>query len=372
MKEAPRDLNNESSHAVLSIKGLVKKFAGTTVIDGLDLQIREGEIFTLLGASGCGKSTTLRIIAGLEQPDAGEVLFEGQPWVSVAEQQFVPPNRRGIGMVFQSYAIWPHMTVFENVAYPLRVQGKPTAQVMDILKLVDMAAYADRPAPALSGGQQQRVALARALVGEPSLLLLDEPFSNLDVHLRQSLRFELRRIQRALGLTVILVTHDQLDAFTLSDRIGVMRAGRFEQIDDSVGLYDNPRTPFVRDFIGKSITLDGALEEHGALNSIVRLAAGGVVEVPVGAIETDLPVGAAVKVSVRSESMTLSSDCPSKDRSLRGIVDAILFLGDRYECEVVLEDDSRISVNAPRNAPVLEGTEIMVAFDGGAARVWPA
>lgn len=358
---------------ILSINGLVKRFAGNTVINNLNLDVQRGEIFTLLGASGCGKSTTLRIIAGLEQPDAGEVLFEGQHWVSVSKQKFVPPNRRGIGMVFQSYAIWPHMTVFENVAYPLRVQGKSTAQVSEILKLVAMDAYADRPAPALSGGQQQRVALARALVGEPSLLLLDEPFSNLDVHLRQSLRFELKRIQRTLGVTVILVTHDQLDAFTLSDRIGVMRAGCFEQIDNSVGLYDNPCTPFVRDFIGRNITLDGVLTKRDVDGSVVQLVSGGCVDVPEDAVANTLQAGDAVKLSVRAESMALSTDQRTTGaHELCGLIDAILFLGDRYECEVVLKEGRRINVNVPRGAQLVEGEKVAVTFNKEAVRVWPA
>ncbi|MEX0729814.1 MAG: ABC transporter ATP-binding protein [Aquisalimonadaceae bacterium] len=357
---------------ILKIRGLSKQFGGMTVIDNLALDIRRGEIFTLLGPSGCGKTTTLRIIAGLERPDSGEVTFEDGSWVSVSHGIFVPPQKRKIGMVFQSYAIWPHMTVFENVAYPLRVQGKSTQRVGDILELVHLTDFADRPAPALSGGQQQRVALARALACDPELLLLDEPFSNLDVHLRQSLRFELKRIQRSLGLTILLVTHDQVDAFSLSDRIGVMRKGRFEQVDDGLNLYERPLTSYVRDFIGKSLTLRGEVTGLTTEQVRVRLACGATLMMPATSADPDIATGADVVVSVRYEDVLVERGAAAEECGISGIVAAVLFLGDHYECEITLSDNTTITASVPRSMKLAEREAVSIRIDPGHARVWSA
>ena len=196
--------------------------------------IQRGEVFTLLGPSGCGKTTTLRLVAGLERPDAGEIMLRGRIVASAAPALFVPPHKRNLGMVFQSYAIWPHLSVFENVAYPLRLRGTPAAalreRVTGVLDLVGLHGLAERAATLLSGGQMQRLALCRALVYEPDLLLLDEPFSSLDAKLREQMRVELKLLQRRLGVTVLFVTHDQVEALSLSDRIAVMQRGRVEQV----------------------------------------------------------------------------------------------------------------------------------------------
>ncbi len=224
--------------------GLVKTFGAVVAVNDLSFEAKAGEFLTLLGPSGCGKTTTLRLVAGLERPDRGDVYLGGRTLSAAASGLFVPPERRGMGMVFQSYAIWPHMTVFENVAFPLRELRVPRAElrdrVMAILGTVGLGGLHDRPAPMLSGGQQQRVALARALVSNPEVLLLDEPLSNLDARLREEMRFELRDMQAKLGITSIFVTHDQAEAMTLSDRIVVMNAGRIEQEGTPEEVYQRP------------------------------------------------------------------------------------------------------------------------------------
>ena len=231
--------------------GVGKSFGPHQVVSDASLQVAEGEFVVILGPSGCGKTTTLRMIAGLERPDAGSILIGGT--VVSSADHFVRPERRAIGMVFQSYAIWPHMTVFENAAYPLRVRGvamrERRERVARVLELVGLPDQADRPATALSGGQMQRVALARALVSDPTLLLFDEPLSNLDLKLRERLRLELKALQRRTGLTSIYVTHDQAEAVELADRIVVMQDGRIVQAGRPQDLYRDPRSRFVAEFI---------------------------------------------------------------------------------------------------------------------------
>ncbi|MGE3248085.1 MAG: ABC transporter ATP-binding protein, partial [Beijerinckiaceae bacterium] len=232
----------------------------------VSFEVPKGKFFTLLGPSGCGKTTTLRSIAGLERPTTGEIEVNSKIVYSSAKGIFIPPNRRNFGMVFQSYAIWPHMTVFANAAFPLEVRkDRPSKQairdkVMGVLSAVQLDHLAERDATRLSGGQQQRLALARALVMEPELLLLDEPLSNLDAKLREAMRFELKRIQRDNGLTTIYVTHDQGEALALSHEIAVMSEGRIVQIGSPKAIYDHPRTKFVADFIGTTNFLDGAVK----------------------------------------------------------------------------------------------------------------
>ena len=240
------------SEIVLEVRDLTKSYGHTVALDGVSFEIRRGETLALLGPSGCGKSTTLKIISGLELPDGGEVSIFGETVVSVSRGAFVPAEKRNLGLVFQSYAIWPHMTVEQNVSYPLEVRRVPkrdaAKQVDEILEVVGLAGYQKRSATQLSGGQQQRVALARALVYNPSLLLLDEPLSNLDARLRDELRAELRRIQRQMNLTVLYVTHDQVEALTLADHVAVMNQGRIEQLGTPLSVYDAPRTCLCRTF----------------------------------------------------------------------------------------------------------------------------
>ena len=238
----------------VSLNGVGRHFAEVKAVDGVDLTIDHGEFVTLLGSSGCGKTTTLRMVAGLERNDTGSIVIGGRVVSDSAAGLFVPPDLRKLGMVFQSYAIWPHMTVFDNVAYPLSVRHVAKAEirerVMAALRLVEMERYADRPAPALSGGQQQRVAIARALVFEPEVLLLDEPLSNLDARLRAQMGGEFRALQQRLKITTLYVTHDQEEAMALSDRVVVMQRGRILQVDAPETVYRRPASREVAAFFG--------------------------------------------------------------------------------------------------------------------------
>src|SRR3982751_6291243 len=262
---------------MLEVRNLIKSFDGSRgsdtrvfAVNDVSFDVEDGELFTLLGPSGCGKTTTLRCIAGLEMPDQGEIAIDGRTLFSSERHVRVPANERGLGMVFQSYAIWPHMNVFKNVAFPLQVlprkqrPGKRdrTERVERALKVVQLDHLAGRQATDLSGGQQQRLALARALVLEPPLLLLDEPLSNLDAKLREEMRFELKRLQRELGITGIYVTHDQVEALAMSNRVAVMRDGQIQQIDAPRVIYEQPASRFVADFIGTSNFIDGTIESR--------------------------------------------------------------------------------------------------------------
>ncbi len=247
------------------IMGLSKYFGSKLVVDDVSLAVSEGEFVVLLGPSGCGKTTTLRLIAGLEVPSSGTISIDGRVVSDPAQKLFVRPEHRGIGMVFQSYAVWPHMSVFENVAYPLRVRrwrgARLRAKVQEVLDLVGLGSESARPATALSGGQMQRVALARALVFDPALLLFDEPLSNLDLKLRERLRVELKALQRRTGITSIYVTHDQGEAVELGDRIVVMEGGRMVQIATPPELYQRPQTRFVAEFISTANICSGTIQK---------------------------------------------------------------------------------------------------------------
>jgi iron(III) transport system ATP-binding protein len=268
---------------MLTLRNLTKRYGPTAVVDALDLEIRDGEFFTLLGPSGCGKTTTLRCIAGLERPDGGSVHLGERCLADPTRGLFVQPERRNMGMVFQSYALWPHMTVFENVAYPLRLRRLGRAEIRrkvdEVLQLVGLEGYADRPAPMLSGGQQQRVALARALVFSPQVLLLDEPLSNLDALLRDEMRQQLRGLSDRIGVTTIFVTHDQVEALSLSDRIAIMRSGRVEQVGAPMEVYSAPSTPFAQAFLGKTF---------GILATVVDVRQNGLDVIPAGAHQAEV------------------------------------------------------------------------------------
>ncbi|AVE03798.1 ABC transporter ATP-binding protein [Pseudomonas palleroniana] len=344
---------------MLEIRNIVKSFDGHRVLDDLSLEIRQGEIFTLLGASGCGKTTLLRILAGLETPDQGRLYFRGQPWVDTANDIFLAPQKRGVGLVFQSYAVWPHLNVFDNVAYPLRNQKVPRphirARVLSILESVGLAGYAERATHQLSGGQQQRVAMARALVGDPALLLLDEPFSNLDVGLRKQLRQELKNLQKRLGLTVVLVTHDQDDAFALSDRIAVLKAGRVEQIGGAEDIYDRPATSFVQGFVGRGTQLLGRLFGSGDQALVGR----GIVAL---AEPLKHPVDSPLTLWVRPDAVTLETAGRAASTGLSGQVSHSIFAGDRYETYVQLDDGQPLMAYQLRDQISAPGTRVDVIF----------
>jgi iron(III) transport system ATP-binding protein len=329
---------------VLSVKTLNTEYlskggAPVKAAQNVSFDVPEGKLFTLLGPSGCGKTTTLRSIAGLERPTSGEIQVGSQVVYSSGRNIFVAPNRRNFGMVFQSYAIWPHMNVFQNVAFPLEVRRQKLAtrevkeRVMRVLNAVALDHLADREATKLSGGQQQRLALARALVMEPKLLLLDEPLSNLDAKLREKMRFELKRLQRELGLTTIYVTHDQSEALALSHEIAVMNEGKIVQVGSPRDIYERPRTRFVADFIGTTNFLDGVVlgAESGQANYWrVRTLVGNLL------VRGDeaLTQGSPVSISIRPEDVHLSDEPIGADNALTGIVDQKVFLGEYVDFKI--------------------------------------
>jgi ABC-type Fe3+/spermidine/putrescine transport system ATPase subunit len=323
----------------LKATSLTKRFGKVVAVDNITFEIDKGEVLTLLGPSGCGKTTTLRIIAGFERPDKGEVEVEENCIVSVQGRVFLSPEKREMGMVFQSYAIWPHMNVFENVAYPLRLRRLKESLVREkverVLDLVGLCGLEDRSAMLLSGGQQQRVALARALVYSPKILLLDEPLSNLDAKLREQMRVELRNLQRRLSITVIFVTHDQIEAMTLSDRLAVMRQGKIEQLGSPQEIYEAPQSPFVQEFIGRVIWLEGQVIENGGQRTLIALSGNEGSHIQCNTWDEEVRKGDPVVIAIRPEEVTLSRD--RKGNGFNQVpcqVETAVFLGDRYECHL--------------------------------------
>ena len=306
----------------------------------VSVEVPQGKLFTLLGPSGCGKTTTLRSIAGLERPQSGEITVGGQAIYSSAHGVFIPPNRRGLGMVFQSYAIWPHMTVFANAAFPLQVGKKSLSRaeirsrVERVLKVVALEELAVREATKLSGGQQQRLALARALVMEPALLLLDEPLSNLDAKLRERMRFELKRLQRDLGITTVYVTHDQSEALALSHSVAVMNAGRIEQLGSPREVYERPRNQFVADFIGSTNFVAGEVVGPDSETGFYRIRSE-LGDLKARAVET-LSAGEKVVLSIRPEDIELGEARAAGDNVYQGTVDQKVFLGETVDFQVRL------------------------------------
>ena len=307
----------------------------------VSFEVPAGQFFTLLGPSGCGKTTTLRSIAGLERPVSGEIAVNGRVVFSSQGKIFVPPNKRNFGMVFQSYAIWPHMTVFSNAAFPLQVRKNNLSRseirdkVMRVLAAVALDQFAERDATKLSGGQQQRLALARAMVMEPELLLLlDEPLSNLDAKLRERMRFELKRIQREVGLTTIYVTHDRGEALALSHEIAVMNEGRIVQIGSPRAIYEHPRNQFVADFIGTTNFVEGIVLGPDSQSDRwnVRTPAGDILVHTDSTLTPKMPV----TVSIRPEDVELFDEPPAGNLSnlTSGILGQKAFLGDFMDCQV--------------------------------------
>ena len=364
--------NTAERPPVLSLKNVSKLFGNVRAVDDISLDVVEGEILTLLGPSGCGKTTTLRMAIGLERCSSGDILYEGQVVDSHASGVHVPTHKRNMGMVFQSYAIWPHMTVFENVAYPLRVRGTKPAiireEVQHVLDLVGLGGFAERPATMLSGGQQQRVALARSLVFHPKLLLLDEPFSNLDAKLREQMRAEVKVLQRRLGITVLFVTHDQLEALSLSDRIAVMHQGRVEQVGTPDELYLHPESPVVRDFLGRTLvfpaqSLAGGAQPRVKLKDGTPLVCGGGASVP---------AGQQCAVAIRPENVEVRAADATGDagNALSGVIEALLFVGDRYEARIGLTSGESVLVYLPLATVWLEGQRVSLLLPAEHLRVW--
>ena len=322
----------------LDVLGLGVRYGGFTALDAVDLSVRAGEVLALLGPSGCGKTTLLRTVAGFVRQDAGQVLIDG------GAIDDLPPNRRRVGIVFQNYALFPHMSVAENVAYGLRARGEARARiaprVAELLEMVQLGPLRDRRPGQLSGGQQQRVALARALAIEPSILLLDEPFAALDRSLRLDMQIEIKRLQRQLGLTAILVTHDQDEAMSVADRIAVMRRGRIEQLGTPVEVYDQPASLFVAGFIGTTNRLPCTVERSEGGRVALRLADGTALDLP-----GEAPPGPAL-LTVRPEQLVLhDAGGPGRFPVALGLA---LPLGGQAIREALLADGTALRLTEPR------------------------
>ena len=353
------------------ITGLTKRFGDVAAVAGLDLTVQPGELVALLGPSGCGKTTTLRLVAGFMAPDAGEIRVGDR--VLSSPGTVIPPERRRMAMIFQSYALWPHMTVAQNVAYGLRFakaqRTERSGRVDEILRAVQLAGYGARYPGELSGGQQQRVAVARALVVEPEILLLDEPLSNLDASLREEMRFEIRRLHERFGITTLYVTHDQAEAMVISDRAAVIRNGRVEQIGAPHELFERPRTRFVAEFIGKTNLIDAVADGSGSVargRLRLRVAADG------------LTPGTPAVVSIRPHVITLGprGDAPTPPvgaNTLAGTVRRASYLGDTVDYQVGLGDsDVVLRVTGPTPARARAGDPVLVTVPAEACVLLPA
>ncbi len=309
-------MENQSKN-IIELKNITVSFNGEKVLDNLNLSVKDGEFVTFLGASGCGKTTTLRVIAGFLDPDDGDVLFDGK------RINGVPPYKRSVNTIFQRYALFPHLNVYENIAFGLRISKTPEKEirerVREMLELVNLSGYEKRRVDKLSGGQQQRVAIARAVINRPKVLLLDEPLAALDAKLRKDMQNELKRIQRTLGITFIFVTHDQEEALSMSDTVVVMNEGRIQQIGTPIDIYNEPKNAFVADFIGESNILDGAMRED------YRVILDGKEFV---CLDKGFAANEPVDVVIRPEDVDI---VPVEDGMLSGEVTAITFKGDYYE-----------------------------------------
>ena len=346
----------------LRTQDLSKTFGAVTAVDDVTIDIPDGQFVCLLGPSGCGKTTLLRLVAGLEIPTAGQVLLDG------VDQSGIPAHRRGFGMVFQSLALFPHLTVTENIAYPLRIRGVARAtcdaRVDELLDLVKLPDVQDRRVHQLSGGQRQRVAIARALAIEPTLFLLDEPLSALDTKLREHMQIELRLLQQKLGITTIVVTHDQREAMTMADLVVVMDQGRILQAAPPIEIYRNPADSFVASFIGTSNLVTCRRVSADAVEIFGRTVA-------VPDIRThDLTVGAEGVLSIRPEDVTLTATLDDGD--FEGVVEFIRDLGASVEISVAVNSLTILSVSSPRDRPrVGVGQRVGITFHTGRAALTP-
>ncbi|HEY4134804.1 MAG TPA: ABC transporter ATP-binding protein [Alphaproteobacteria bacterium] len=328
---------------MIEVKGLTKTYAGGNVkaVDGVDFEVEAGKIFTLLGPSGCGKTTSLRSVAGLERPDVGEIRLSGETVFSSERDVCLHPSKRSIGMVFQSYAIWPHMTVLQNVAYPLKGKGLSGAEISrkahEALHMVGLEGFEDRPAPRLSGGQQQRVALARAVASDPRIFLFDEPLSNLDAKLREEMRGQIRDLQRKLGITSLYVTHDQIEALSISDYIAVMEKGRIVEVGAPRDIYLHPTSRFAAQFVGLTNIMPAKLLD-GA-NGAARVELPFASLLCAGKNSHSHGPGAELMVLLRPENVRVSSmpfNCATNE--WRGRVVSSVFLGEFIDCTIACGD----------------------------------
>jgi ABC-type Fe3+/spermidine/putrescine transport system ATPase subunit len=336
-------LNAGSPQPLLVLNGIAKRYGGTTAVGPIDLEVHRGEFLTLLGPSGCGKTTTLQIIAGLVGASAGQVRLEGREMTGVA------PSKRDMGVVFQNYALFPHKTVYDNVGFGLRMRKMPREQIRErvrrMLETVGLPGVEERMPEQLSGGQRQRVALARALVIEPKVLLLDEPLSNLDAMLRKRMRHEIRELQKRLGITTIFVTHDQDEAFEMSDRVALLNQGRVEQIGSPEDLYDSPATRFVAEFIGDANLVEGRVVEVQDSGE-VRLRVAGA-DLSAKAVPGSLQVGDAAYLMARPERIELAMEAPAAGRMLAARLTKRVFSGEQLSLELETESGIRLLCTKP-------------------------
>ncbi|MEZ5114546.1 MAG: polyamine ABC transporter ATP-binding protein [Nocardioidaceae bacterium] len=352
---------------VISLRGLVKEYAGQRAVDGVDLDIAQGEFLSLLGPSGCGKTTLLRMIGGFEEPEAGEIEISG---VSVIG---VPPHRRTVNTVFQAYALFPHMSVSENVAYGLRQRKTPKGEiatrVKEALRLVGMEEYADRPPRKLSGGQQQRVAIARAIVNRPDVLLLDEPLSALDRQLREKMQVELKLLQREVGITFVFVTHDQGEALVMSDRIVVMKQGRIEQIGSPQEIYEQPNSAFVAAFVGTQNFADATLASDGSASSEATKFT------PLAQRVAPHATGARLRLALRAEAIRVSAVEPDQPTNkISGKLAGASFLGGEIQYVVIGSDGKEIYARSPLQeaAQVQAGDSVWCSWASESVMVYAA
>ncbi|QJU55342.1 ABC transporter ATP-binding protein [Herbiconiux sp. KACC 21604] len=382
-------MNETTETPAVKLRGLTKSFGANQVVQPLDLEIGRNEFFSILGPSGCGKTTLMRMITGFEKPTGGSVELDGK------NVDGVPTKSRDLNMLFQSYALFPHLTVYENVAFELRVRRTPKREidqrVRDALDLVRLGAFGDRKPAELSGGQRQRVALARAVVGRPAVVLLDEPLGALDQKLRKEMQFELKRMQREVGITFIYVTHDQEEALTMSDRIAVMSEGRVLQVASPIEIYDAPSSRFVASFIGSCNLLDGVVDVQGGSVTVP-----GVGSVP-AAMPADARPGTGVTLAIRPERVTMtpaaavgaassavaaagpgSAPAAAPAGSVAGTLVERVFLGDEWTFHVLLESRGLVTVSVPSGAEsaalgaVADGAPVVLSWPAEAARVLPA
>jgi putative spermidine/putrescine transport system ATP-binding protein len=355
---------------LVAFQGVRKEFgAAAPAVRDLDLEIARGELLTLLGPSGSGKTTTLMMLAGFEEPSAGRILLEGR---DIAR---LPPHKRGIGVVFQSYALFPHMSVAQNVAFPLEVRGVPKPErarrVAQALAMVRLDGFGERRPAQLSGGQQQRVALARAMVFEPPIVLLDEPLGALDKALREEMQYEIRELQRRLGLTMMYVTHDQAEALTLSDRIAVFEGGRIRQLASPREMYDRPANAFVAGFVGENNRLPGAILAREGEELLVRLDAG----TEVAALSVDAgQAGERCLVAIRPERIAVAPVAAADlgEGALAAQCREVIFQGDHVRLRLAFGEGGELVVKRPAGGPALPqpGAAAAIAWDAGDARAF--
>ena len=368
------------SKIAVSLRGLWKTYPGgaNPAVKDLSIDVLDGEILTLLGPSGCGKTTTLRMVAGLETPDAGDIFFGDQAVVMTSRRLNLPPNKRNVGMVFQSYAIWPHMTVAENVAFPLKARRFPKNEikqrVLRALDLVGLTGYEDRPGPLLSGGQQQRVAFARALVTEPRVLLLDEPFSNLDAKLREQMRISVKLLQKRLNIAMLFVTHDQIEALSLSNCIALMNFGVVQQQGDPRLLYEEPVNEFVRDFVGRTLLFKGKVQTSNPSGQMAIALAGARDCIVFGRCYNPggMKTGESVYIGVRPEDVDIQSALGAEAPSgmIGGTAQAALFVGERIEYQVEVDGQGVIMIYGERHKPVDEGSKVWLKLRPEGHTAW--